>query len=451
MGNVLQFPTVRGAGGVQPGAAMGAAGGGGGIMDLNSAGASDTHTNPNQMPKDLKGKALWFLDHQLMPYFYALNLKHEWRMIGIGAFAAFALANLVVTVYPLMEQNRANVVKETGRRASFMARQIAERNGPLMAARAESKAEVGSIEMAEGVRLAVLTDLDSRIIAPATRLNQYLTSGVEATFAVKAKDAFRAGRETGLVRELDDSTICAIEPVRIVSQSAGRNVTVGMAVVSIDTSLATPDIGETGMVYAETLILTGLIGGIILLLLYRITLKPLQVLNDDMDKVLKGDMGQVTHEFKFEELNQLWDIINSALQRVPRGDSAGGGDGMGGLSSGPTAEDFAGPIRMLGGIAKFGLAILDADKKIVFLNPMFEEVTGIRADGAIGQEFGQVARDQSLSPFTSELMDRAVVGSDGVSEDYDFSGTSFKCHAASFGMGGGPARCYVMAIVRNDG
>ena len=32
-----------------------------------------------------------------------------------------------------------------------------------------------------------------------------------------------------------------------------------MAIVSIDASLSTPDIGEMGMAYSETLILTGLL------------------------------------------------------------------------------------------------------------------------------------------------------------------------------------------------
>ena len=54
-----------------------------------------------------------------------------------------------------------------------------------------------------------------------------------------------------------------------------------------------------GVIYSETLVLTGILGGIITLILYRITLKPYQTLNEDMDRVLKGELPQVTHEFKF--------------------------------------------------------------------------------------------------------------------------------------------------------
>jgi PAS domain-containing protein len=449
-GKVLQLPTARAGGGLPgvPGA-MGGVGGLGrpgapGAGPASSVGASAVPTHAP--PKDLKGKLLWAIDHQIMPFFYTLNLKHEWKIICIAAMAAFAVGNLVVSVYPLIEQNRAALVKEMGRRASFMARQIAERNTPALAARAETRTDVGSIETAEGVRVALLTDLESRILAPASKLNQYLTSGGEAALAVRAKRLFLEGRETGVVSEVDDSTICAIEPVRVMSTQAGRNVTVAMAIVSIDTSLATPDLGEMGVTYSETLILTGIIGGLILFILYKITLKPFLVLNEDMDKVLKGDMPEVTHEFKFAEMDPLWDLINSALQRVPKGGAMGGG-GFGG--GGASADELAGPFKMIGNNSKNPMMLCDSEKKIIYLNPMFEEVSGIRADNALGQEVAAVARDQSLGMFTNDLFERSQPGSEGVAEDYDFSGVSYKCHASCAGSGSG--RIYVFTAIRAEG
>lgn len=446
MGNVLQFPVPArpGMGGGFPGMPSAPLGTPGvGADSINGGGG----VAANQPPKDLKGKINWVFEHHIMPIFYSLNLKHEWRVICVGAMAVFAVGNLAVSVYPLIEQNRAALIREMGKRASFIARQIAERNAAALAARAETKTEIGSsIENADGVRVALLTDLDSRILAPGTKLNQYLTSGAEAALAVKAKKLFVEGRETGIVAECDESTICAVEPVRIVSQQAGRNITVGMAVVSIDSSLATPDFGEMGMTYSETFILTGLLGALILLILYRLTLKPLKQLNEDMDQVLKGDLSQVTHEFKFEELNPLWDLISSALQRVPKS-SAGLGGALGG--GGPTAEELAGPFRMLGETATFPMLVCDGDKRVIYMNSMFEDVSGIRMDNSVGQEISVVARDQSFAQFVNDLLDRAIPGTEGVSEDNDFSGVSYKCRASCVGSGTG--KCYVLAATRAEG
>ncbi len=438
-------PALSGLGGAiqSPVSSPSATGGPDGLTGMANAGT----LGGQQMPTDLKGKIVWYFDRYVMPFFYGLILQREWRLVAGGLFAAFVLTNLVVTVYPLMQSSNEALIRETAKRAKFMAREIVDRNTPALAARAETKTEIGSIEREEGVRVAVLTDLDNRILAPGSRMNQYLNGGAEAKFAIDMKQRFQEGEERGRVH-LGDSLVIAVEPVKILNPQAGKNVVVGMAVVSIDTSLSTPGMGETGMAYAETLILTGLIGGIILFILYRLTLKPFQVLNDDIDKVLKGDMGQITREFKFEEIGQLLDVIDSALQRVPKGGAPGDGLGM---SSGPSAEDIIGSVQMFGDIGKFGLVVLDGDRKIVHMNSMFEEISGIRLDNAMGQELGMVARDQALGPFSQDLMARAPVGGRGVSEDYEFSGIGYKVFATAFGASGGAAKCYAIAAVKNDG
>jgi methyl-accepting chemotaxis protein len=260
-----------------------------------------------------------------------------------------------------------------------MARQLATNNAPLIANHAENRVDMGAVDNAEGVRMAVITDLENRVIAPVSKQNQYLTSGNEALLATKARDLFRTGRETGFIADPDSDSVVAIEPVKVYNQASGKNATIGMAIVSIDTSIATLGFGDIGLVYSETMILTALLGALTLFILYRLTLKPMQVLNEDMDKALKGDITQVTQEFKFEELNPLWDLINSALQRIPKSGS------FAGAKSEPTisAEDFAAPLRALGSFGKMGVVIFDGDRKIVSLNSFFEEISGRMSLGSL--------------------------------------------------------------------
>lgn len=415
-------------------------------------GSKGIQTHQQQLPKDLLGKVLWAFEHRIMPVFYGLNLKHEWKIICLGLFAVFVVGSLFITVYPLLESSRTSIIKETERRARFMARQIAEQNAPFLAARAETKTEIGAVENAEGVRLALLIDLDNRILAPGAKMNQYLASGPEAIIAVKAGNLYRGGKENGFSAEASQDTVIAIEPVKVLSPTAGKNVVVAMAVVSIDTTLSTPDIGEMGMVYSETFILMALLGGGIFIILYRLTLKPLQVLNEDMDKALKGDLPQVTHEFKLQELNPLWEIINSAIQRIPQSDGEGG-VGLGGnqRDASQIAEEFVGPLRMIANTVKMSLAVFNGDKKIVLLNSFFEEMSGIREEGSVGREITEVARDQAMGAFTDDLLSRVLVGNEGVSEDFDFSGISYKVYVSAFGAAGGLSKCYVLIAARVEG
>lgn len=426
--NVIPFP---GFGGASP-------------MITGTGGSLD----PNQPPKDLKSKLIWAFERQLMPVFYGANLKTEWKMLCLALFGVWLVFNLLISVYPMIEANRSTVIRETGRRAQYMAKQIVERNSTFLAAREETKADVGVADRAEGVRMAALIDMDNRILAPPSKMNQYLTAGPEGSLAVKMRNAYRTGlREGGMVTTAGEFTVIAIEPVKVLSNQAGRNVTVAMAIVSLDTSISTPDTGDIGMIYSETLIYSALFGLMVLLILYRVTLKPFEVLNDDIDKVLKGELKQVTHEFRVEELNPLWDVINSALQRIQRPTASSGGTGMMTASG---SEDVAAPMRMIGAFAKFGVLILDQDRRITFLNSPFEEASGIRGDGAMGQDVAAVARDSALGPFVADLIDRSQ-GGETVTEDFEFSGVSYKFHATALGTSNGPAKAYCLAVVKNEG
>ena len=410
-----------------------------------SAGASEVSNAP-VIPTDLKGKALYYFEQFVMPIFYNMNFRTQWRMIAIGVFGAFVITNLVLSVQPLLEQSHKAVINEVKRRATFMARQIAERNGPALAAQAESKTDIGSIENASGVHLAVLTDLENRIIAPPAQSNSYLAAGPEALFATKAREAFRNGLEAGLVQATPDLVIAA-EPVKVLNPAQARNTTVAMAIVSIDTTLITMGMGELGMVYSETMVVTVLLAILTLMILYRLTLKPLEILSDDVDRALKGDLSQVTHEYQIEELNPLWDLLNSTIQRISR--NSGEGVSNGGGSTQFNIDEFSGPFRMLGEVAKFGIVVCDSNRKIVAMNPVFEEISGIRAEGALGQELPAVARDQAFIAMTNDLFDRVPPGGEGASEDFDFSGVTYKVHVAVAGSPGS-IKCYFLVAVKGD-
>lgn len=376
-------------------------------------------------PADLKGKLVWALEKYVMPTFYSMNLKSEWRSIGLLVFLAFVAVNLVISIQPVLDTSRRAVVKEAKQRAKFIAQQIAERNSAVVSAGAESRADIGSVEFADTVVLAVLTDLDGRVIAPAKRAGQYLTTGSEAIVANRARELFRNGRENGIAQEIGSDTVVAVEPLLVLNPSVGRNVVAAMAVVSVDTAISTLGLGEMGLIYSESLVFTVLLGLLALWILYRLTLKPIETLNDDLDRVLKGELSQVTHEFKGEEFDSLYNLINSLAQRVPKGASdLGAGFG----EAEYRIEDALPALKLLAGDA--GLAVCDAQKRIVFLSDAFEETTGIRMDANLGQDLSAVARDQAFGVLISDLWDRCAAA-ESATEEFDFSGVAHRVSAAA--------------------
>jgi len=170
-------------------------------------------------------------------------------------------------------------------------------------------------------------------------------------------------------------------------------------------------------------------------------------MNRKIDQVLRGEHVEFKSSVYFSEIEPLWDVMDSALKRVPKGDAAdsGGVAGAGILGS----QDFLGPLRAIASSSKNGCAILDEERKILFMNSIFEEITGVRFDSTEGQSLATVVRDQAFAGLVADLCERASPGTEGAADDFDFSGIMFQVRVISFGHFGDP-KCFVFHLVRKE-
>ena len=407
--------------------------------------ASEPESAP--MPKDILGKLKFHFDRTVLPYFLGFNERFEWRVVIGSLFGLYLVLNLFVSLSPLMSQQEKAIEREVSQRAKVMAHELAERNTAYLAANAESKLDLGSFGKAWGVRVVTIIDLDNKILAPADKAGRYFDVGSEALTAVRARKLFNDGKQDGLVTKSDSNTIVAIEPIQVLNPAQGKNHTVAMAVVSVDTSTAAADGSELWLVYSHTLVLSIAIGLFIFYLIYRITIRPFQEMNRKIDQVLRGESMDFKSSVHFSEIDSLWDVVDSALKRVPRGDDRGTG---GAVAAGAlSANDLLAPLRSIGSVSKSGVAVLDEDRRVLFMNSIFEEITGIRLESSEGQPLAGVVRDQAFSSLVSELCERASPGTDGASEDFEFSGMPFQMQVVSFGHFGDP-KCFVFTLVRKE-
>jgi pSer/pThr/pTyr-binding forkhead associated (FHA) protein len=403
----------------------------------------------NKQPKNIKDKVIHFLENQFMNFFYNLNKKYEWKSIFISLIFFLILINAVLSVGPLLELNNNFVIQETGRRALFMAKQIANQNTYFISSKNETKTDVSFLENESGVRIAMILDFNNRIIAPANQLNQYFTNGEEAVFLMKVKEDFKNGRETGIWKELDNGNVIAVEPIRVLNSSLGKNTSVAMAIVSVDYSIFSLGLGEIGLVYSRSIVISAIFALLVIFVLYRLTLYPFKKLNNDMDKALKGDIDQVSNDFRFSEMNSLWDIINSAIQRIPKRSISGVSEFSGALSAESQEElmrSFLKPVTMIGNMNLFGIIFFDSNKKILYLNSLFEEITGIRLDGALGEEFETVSRDQSMTELIKDLFEKSYQSLEEVFDNCEFSGAAYKATMSFFSSTDMSIKGYLLII-----
>jgi len=82
---------------------------------------------------------------------------------------------------------------------------------------------------------------------------------------------------------------------------------------------------------------------------------------------------------------------------------------------------------------------------VLLMNPLMEEITGIRADKAVGDEMMNVARDAAFASFIDDVVGRVMSGGAAISEDFEFSGTSYKVDGQGLGSQGSFKAVLLMA------
>ncbi len=407
-------------------------------------------TGPAPVPTDIKGRVLWSLEHYLMPFFYSLFLKHEWRQIGVSVALVFSVFTLSISIVPMMTASREALREEAAKRAKSAAKQIATQNAPFLAQDQETKTWIGSADEDLTIKFALLVDLENRILAPSGKANQYFAAGSEAEVSLRAAKDFRDGREKGIVKVVSD-TVLAIEPVKVFDPQNGQNRVAAMAIVAVDVSLSTTPWGTLSLMYANTLVLVLLLGAMVCFVIYRLTLKPLEILNEDIDRVLRGESSKINRDFQFSELNALFDVVEAALQRIPKGQNeiATPGSSMRLFDW----SEVRGVLEVLAASQpQAGIFALSSDSAVEFINMAFEDISGIRSETALGQPLASVSRDGAFTALCEDLLKqvraRSLMESAPLQEVFEFGGVNYGVRAS--GIGPEERRGVVIVFTKED-
>ncbi len=391
--------------------------------------ASFDHLEPVQEePKDLPGKLKLLFEGKLMPNFYGMLMKTEYRSL-VAAFMGVALVGVVVgSVMPMQDLAEQSIRKEAQIRGKVLAREIADRFTPNIANHTESQIDFTMLENEESIRVVAITNMDLQIIAPQSRLGQLFVSGAEAGVAKGMARLFREGKERGEGVFVNDHTFVRIEPIKVTDSKQYSTQVVAMVIVAIDFSQNMIESGGLGVAYATGLIIAALIGLLLYFILIRLSAKPYEVLNDDLDQVLRGEIPKVTKEFKIEDTEKLWDNINAAVQRMSKSDGLELNAGTGVVN---WEQEFT-VYQTLAEAGQLGFVGFDAAFTLSAVNAQFEEISGIRSD-AIGQSLKSVA-DQALNLLAIDLKENAERSPSRMANDnFEFQGMGYQVIAAAVG------------------
>ncbi|MGE3263450.1 MAG: FHA domain-containing protein [Bacteriovoracia bacterium] len=402
-----------------------------------------------EQPTSLIGKYKKKFDDVFLPVIYDFYERTDYATMLVVMFAIYAILSLGFSVYPVLQRSREEVLRQAEHQAKYIADQVAYLNRQAILEGRESALVTDFAEAEQYVQEVVVANLEGRIMAPGSRLNEIFQNPFFLKYRDKLQKQQSLWGKSGVIRIPDQDLLIAFTPIMVLSKTKGINVPGAIATVIYSTASIALDSGTIGTVYLEALFWSIILGVVFLYLVYHMTYRPIHELMDNMNNVLKGEGTSVEKKYKNEIIDQLVDIINSALGRIPRADGSKE-DVAAGDQEQLIITNMMRSVEFLAQRARGGMLLLDLEMRIQAVNPGFEELTGIR--DAQGELIDTACRDESLPSMLKEMAGKAAeAGNEGVQEEYDFSSGTNKITALAISSIPGKVESYLFLFELQGG
>ncbi len=350
-----------------------------------------------------------YVDRVVMPGLYQLPEIFEFKWVLAGFMAVFILMVTTLSTIPLMRILKSSIEEESQQHALTIATTLARVNIPALAQGLDSAVSVEIATSRPGVSKAlVISNLDGNAIAPANQAGTY----PDLPYIHEGR---KLDKES--VKQVNDTTILAMYPVRSFNSETGTQAITAWAVVFYDMSSIAVDNAQVLSLFVTTLFIAMLLGFVLFYFLYKIIEHPIQSLNEQLDSALKDGHETVSVTYLFPAIQLLTSNISSTLSRA-----LNGGD-----QAGPTRimeHDRNREITNLVEVVGFAaVAIRAGDLSIGAVNQAFEARLNVSFAQMTTQTVADL-NDQALKLSIMDLIERLNANPDDLAtNELDFSGT----------------------------
>lgn len=416
---------------------------------LKGSDQDDAYDELNQLepvPTSLIAKPIWFFKNKLMPIVYSFNEQYEWHaLVGILLFVFIAI-NISLTIVPVLSDSRRLLLREVGYRAKQYAAEVDRLNNVFLRDKNLDQVYTGFLEGedAEGVESYKLFDVEGRVYRPIPELNTI----VNDQFSVEALKYFRVEKNQDQEKIQREGNIVRVaRAIKAHDKNLGRDVVVAIiALTFAPTSLAT-EAANNSKAYLESLVTSGMVAIIFFGILYYMTVRPLEELKVQIERVLRGRQKELESKTMFKELFPLRNTINSVLLRMRELQSTDSGESQ-------SMEEDAPYVRCLEEFmagAQGPVMILNSEKVIQRINMEGEDLVGLRENASVGQSILDTARDQGFAATLIDLCDQSA-NNEGCNqkEVYEIGGKQITVNVTSLMGKDKFAKAFYITFVRNE-
>lgn len=398
------------------------------------------------VPESLIAKPIWFFKNKIMPIIYSFNEQYEWAaLVGILLFVFIAI-NISLTILPVLRDSKVLLIKEIALRGKQYAAEVDRLNNVFLRDKNLDQVYTGFLEGddAEGVKSYKLFDIEGRVYRPVSELNTI----VNDPFSVEALKFYKneKNQDREVIEDLGNNVIGIARPIKAHDKNLGRDVVVAVITLYFSPTSLAREASNNSKAYLESLITSAMVAIIFFGILYYMTIRPLDEMKHQVERVLRGRQKELESKSLFKEINPLRNTVNSVLARVKELQNTESGDVQ-------TVDDDAPYIRALKEFmagAQGAVMILNSEKVIEHINPEGEDLIGIRENASSGQSILDTARDQGFAATVIDLCDQSA-NSEGMNqkENYEIGGKDVEINVAALIGRDNFAKGFYITFVRN--
>jgi hypothetical protein len=417
---------------------------------LKSGESDDNYNDTEQIepvPQALIAKPIWFFKYKVMPVVYSFNEQYEWSaLVGILLFVFIAI-NITLTILPVLRDSKVLLIKEIALRGKQYTAEVDRLNNVFLRDKNLDQVYTGFLEGedAEGVQSYKLFDVEGRVYRPVSELNTI----VNDPFSVEALKSYRieSNQDKEIIRDLGNNVIGIARAIKAHDKNLGRDVVVAIITISFSPTSLAREASNNSKAYLESLITSAMVAIIFFGILYYMTVRPLDEMKFQVERVLRGRQKELESKTLFKELHPLRNTINSILTRLRELQNDDSGDVQ-------TLEEDSPYVRSLHEFmagSQGPVMILNSEKIIEHINPEAEDLIGLRENASAGQSILDTARDQGFAATIIDLCDQSA-NNEGCNqkETYEIGGKNMDINVAALMGKDRFAKAFYITFVRND-
>lgn len=357
-----------------------------------------------------------YMDRVALPGVYKLAQILEFKMI-LGTFIlVFIVAVTLLSMIPMVQITRSSITQESMRRASSLARTLAQVNQQALLQGSFSSLSTHSVETEDGVKRAlIIQQSDGVILAPASMAG----NSPDLPFVVTARRESKPQAQ-----QIDMSTIGASFPIGMYDPNTGEPIVKAHAIILYDVGSLAFDDGRALSLFFQTLIIAAIIGLLLFYFMYKLIEYPITALNAQLDTAMREKKDNLEVKFQFPALQALIGNLNSLMTRYIHGDTEGG---AGGAVFANKDTEAANILHLMG----YPAVSIRSDSSIIACNNGFEQLARNTMANMQNQGLSTIG-DAALRQNIEHLLAKAREVPQSIhSDQLEFSGhlCSLNCQA----------------------